>query len=293
VRPTLPGHRKFLRLGRVLGSNALALGHLELIWHAANETGDPIIGDADDVEILAQWQGERGALVKALLECGSAGGAGFIDAVDGGRYAVHDYAHHAPDYVRKRAAREEERRKRVLSGTNDRSAADSDRTLTGQRPPNGSTPAPAPAPAQEKEHSPLAVARVAPVADATPDSSPTGRFALNGKSNGHANGHDTALHQQIIAAYHELCPGMPRVKEWNERRRRKLNARIRERVKAGRPASTVEYWRQLFEKASGSDFLGGRSKTEWRCPGIEWLLEPKNFTKLIEGAYDNLGGGGR
>lgn len=89
ARPTLFGHRKFIKLARVLGDDARALGHLEFLWHAANETGNPIIGDANDVESLAKWKGEPGALVKALVECGSAGGAGFIDRLDDGRFEIH------------------------------------------------------------------------------------------------------------------------------------------------------------------------------------------------------------
>jgi hypothetical protein len=96
-----------------------------------------------------------------------------------------------------------------------------------------------------------------------------------------------ALEKQILDAYHELLPDLPAVRDWNDRRKKKLRARIRERVKAGKPADGIAYWRQLFAKAAASDFLCARSKADWRCPGLEWLLEAKNFTKLIEGAYDN------
>lgn len=111
ARPTLFTHRKFLKLSRLLGSEVLALGHLEFLWHAANESGDPVLGEAEDVEALARWRGEPGALVKALLECGCAGGAGFIDARPDGQYEIHDYWHHAPEYVGSRHARESERRR--------------------------------------------------------------------------------------------------------------------------------------------------------------------------------------
>lgn len=102
------------------------------------------------------------------------------------------------------------------------------------------------------------------------------------------NGYDRELEASIVAAYHEILPNLPRVRDWNDRRKRKLRDRIRERVKDGKPADKVDYWIRVFRKAADSDFLMGR-KTDWRCPGLEWLLEPKNFTKLIEGAYDNHG----
>ncbi len=104
-----------------------------------------------------------------------------------------------------------------------------------------------------------------------------------------SDGIDRELEQQILAAYHELLPDLPQVRDWNDRRKRKLRDRIRERVKAGKPADRVSYWRDVFRKAARSDFLTGRAK-DWRCPGLEWILESRNFTKLIEGAYDNTGG---
>jgi hypothetical protein len=96
------------------------------------------------------------------------------------------------------------------------------------------------------------------------------------------------LHQAIIDAYHEVLPNLPAVKTWTERRKRKLDARIRDRKKEGKASGVVAYWAGFFRKVAASDFLCGRGKTDWRCPGLEWLLEPKNFEKVIEGSYDNV-----
>lgn len=124
---------------------------------------------------------------------------------------------------------------------------------------------------QEKKDSPLANARGAPAAEAAAQA---------------LNGHYAELERQILAAYAEMLPELPQIRDWNERRRKKLRARIAERVRKGKPADTVDYWRGLFSKVAASDFLMGR-RGDWRCPGLEWLLEPKNFTRLIEGGYDN------
>lgn len=137
MRPGLLRHRKFARLARLVGSRPLALGHLEMLWEVAYESGDDLLGDAGDVEQLAEWGGEAGRLASALAE------AGFIDPVEGGGFRVHDLWDHAPEYVRKRRKREEERRE-----TGARL-----RTPSGQCPPNGSqclpngkTPSPSPSP---------------------------------------------------------------------------------------------------------------------------------------------------
>lgn len=131
ARPTLTRHRKFKHLSRLLGSKPLALGSLELLWEVAYENGDDLLGKAEDVEYQAGWQGAPGALVSALME------SEFLDQ-DGNLYRVHDLWDHAPDYVRKRLKREQQRRETGAKL----------RTLSGQRPDTDrsvSTP-PAPAP---------------------------------------------------------------------------------------------------------------------------------------------------
>lgn len=114
-RPTLTVHRKFRRLAAAIHSRPLARGLLEQLWDAAYEAGDEYIGDSTDVEAAAGWEGTPDLLVKALLEAGGDGHAGFIEEVPGrsGHYRVHDLWHHAPDYVRKRRQREEERRQKA------------------------------------------------------------------------------------------------------------------------------------------------------------------------------------
>lgn len=91
------------------------------------------------------------------------------------------------------------------------------------------------------------------------------------------------FHQEIIRAYHELCPDLPQVKLWTDGRRSSLEARIAERKASGKPADTIGYWRSLFQQVASSDFLCGRS-ADWRAD-LAWLLKPENFAKTIEGRY--------
>jgi hypothetical protein len=99
---------------------------------------------------------------------------------------------------------------------------------------------------------------------------------------------DTALEKQILGAYHELLPNLPAVKIWSPENRRQLNDRIRETLKRGQNADSVDYWRRFFAKVAASDFLSGRTKDPWRCPGLKWFIKPTNFAKVIEGNYDNV-----
>jgi uncharacterized protein YdaU (DUF1376 family) len=95
-----------------------------------------------------------------------------------------------------------------------------------------------------------------------------------------------ALHLQVIEAYHEVCPDLPHVKIWTQKRRQALDARIAERTAAGKPADSVDYWHGLFQQVASSDFLSGRTKEPFTA-SLEWLLLPNNFAKTIEGHYSN------
>lgn len=112
ARPTLNTHPKFAMLAHRLQGRALARGVLELVWEAAYASGDAEIGPADAVEAIADWRGARGELAAALVECG------FLDMqthangelLQAATYLVHDLEDHAPAYVLKRQAKEEERK---------------------------------------------------------------------------------------------------------------------------------------------------------------------------------------
>lgn len=159
ARPGLMRHKKFARLARLIGNEVLARGHLELLWEVAYENGDDLVGDAGDLEHLTKWDGEPGALAAAMTQ------AGFVDQEEGGQYRVHDLWDHAPDYVRRRRQRENERQEKGAglrrSVVSDQAVTGQSPTDAGQRPPNGRprAPAPAPAPTQEATAAARACAR--------------------------------------------------------------------------------------------------------------------------------------
>src|SRR5262245_13626516 len=106
ARPGFRQHPKFRRLRHILQEpEPHVLGYCECLWSVAYECGNDLIGDEIDVEIAAGWPGERGKLCAALKACR------LIDEVDG-RYHVHDLWDHAPDYVRKRREREQDRNRK-------------------------------------------------------------------------------------------------------------------------------------------------------------------------------------
>jgi endogenous inhibitor of DNA gyrase (YacG/DUF329 family) len=82
-------------------------GHLEMLWDAAHESGNPVFECSEAVEAVVDWPGEAGSFVTLASQQGS----NFLDLREDGRYEIHDYWHHAPKYVASRHAAEAERRK--------------------------------------------------------------------------------------------------------------------------------------------------------------------------------------
>jgi hypothetical protein len=65
-RPTLFDHPKFHRLVYILKiPEPQVLGLLEYMWRVGYASGNPVIGDAIDVEIAAKWWGEPGLFAGA------------------------------------------------------------------------------------------------------------------------------------------------------------------------------------------------------------------------------------
>lgn len=261
ARPGLTRHRKFARLARLLGNEAHARGHLELLWDVAYENGDELLGDAGDVEFLARWAAEPGVLADALRD------SGFLDEIEG-LYRVHDLWDHAPDYVRKRRTRESERRTKgaELKGNGEQRPV-SDRSATGQCSPNGRTRAPAPAPAPALE-------ALETLTSAAP----------------------TASASEVEAAEPALTHSVDEAQAlWNERTRlpiprwvRTPDARKRSvRALLASKTGWQDFVAVLDEIASSAFLRGEAPGTDGRrwCVDIGFVLSPSNRAKILEGNY--------
>lgn len=74
-------------------------------------------------------------------------------------------------------------------------------------------------------------------------------------------------------------PSMPRWDEWNDDRRRKAKARLKER--------TISQWVGVIQRMNASPFLTGQVNHFRATP--DWFLKPANITKVLEGNYSGQG----
>lgn len=84
----------------------------------------------------------------------------------------------------------------------------------------------------------------------------------------------------IVQQYSILAPSLPKILKVTPARRKSIGARLRD-------YSEDEIY-DVFVKAEESDFLSGRNEA-WKGCNIDWLMNPNNFIKVLEGKYVNTG----
>jgi hypothetical protein len=89
-------------------------------------------------------------------------------------------------------------------------------------------------------------------------------------------------YDDILAAYHDALPMLPAVRLLTDARRKKIKSRWHELT----DRQSLDYWQRFFAYVATSDFLTGRSG-KWSSCSFDWLFEPGNHIKVVEGNYEN------
>lgn len=89
--------------------------------------------------------------------------------------------------------------------------------------------------------------------------------------------------KKAVDAWNEFAGqvGLSRVKKLTSVRRSSLQARIKD-------AGGIDGWMVALEKVRGSPGLIGSNDRGWKA-SFDWLIGENNFTKLMEGRYDEWG----
>lgn len=83
--------------------------------------------------------------------------------------------------------------------------------------------------------------------------------------------------EEIFEKFKEICTSLPVPYKLTDKRRSTIKARLKEYSK--------EQITEVFELAEKSDFLTGK-ETDWNA-SFDWILNPSNFVKILEGNYKN------
>lgn len=89
-------------------------------------------------------------------------------------------------------------------------------------------------------------------------------------------------YELISQKFNEVCVSLPSITKLTDKRKRAIDkVFVKEKV------IDMEEYDKLLVKTEASDFLTGREGS-WRA-NFDWLMNPNNIAKVIDGNYDNKG----
>ena len=86
--------------------------------------------------------------------------------------------------------------------------------------------------------------------------------------------------KNIVDLFHSICKSYPKVRSISENRKKAIQARLR--------VHGIDTIKEVFEKAEASDFLKGKNNKNWSAD-FDWIMTDGNFSKILDGKYDNRG----
>lgn len=276
ARPTLDRHPKFRYMMRLLNiPRPLARGYLELMWDAANESGNPVFENAEFLAAAVDYDGDPCKLCTCLVECN------LLDVTVDGKYAIHDYWDHCPEYALNRAKRESER-------MSDKICCSCGNTYKSGDPRAKYCSTACKVREHRKRHQVARNSNVTecnvtdtyrygtptptPLEDTNVSSSPLPPVGeRQAKEDSFKN-----LKAELQTAWNTLADthGLPRAEAWNETRTKSLRARAAH-------AFWRDNWREALTRVPLNPWNLGENDRGWRA-NIDWFLRDKTVPQLIE-----------
>ena len=96
-------------------------------------------------------------------------------------------------------------------------------------------------------------------------------------------------YQKIIETYNEIC--VPKGRPAARRNNTKRQARIRSLWNESDKVRSLDWWRSYFAKAMTIDYIvngfTSRDGRHWNGADLDYLLQDKTITRIVEGSYDH------
>lgn len=97
-----------------------------------------------------------------------------------------------------------------------------------------------------------------------------------------SNGKPVNVCDEVKDMFNSIAVDLPKIKALSEARKKAINARVKEHG--------IDLVREAFITAQESEFLSGRGGDKWKA-SFDWIMNPNNFIKVVEGNYNNNGNG--
>ena len=257
----LPQHPKTKRLARMLNISVReAVGSLYMLWWWAMEyaeDGNLSEYEASDIADAVQWEGDPEKFLTSLIECGPGSKSGFIDKTEKGLF-LHDWEEYGGHYLEMR----EKNRERIKKMRSEKKEACTERVRTPYVQGN----------ITQHDNTQQYMTE-----QNTTEEKPT-------PPTHHPVDDESATLQKVIDCWNKkLGPlGFPGILKNTPAREKALRGRIN----MSSDREKIDWWKNLFEKISQSDFLKNSTKDRnWFS--FDWILNENNLVKVLEGKYDN------
>lgn len=106
----------------------------------------------------------------------------------------------------------------------------------------------------------------------------TDKSSIDNNMSTSVDGRNAFDYQAVVNAFNSICVSLPKIQKLTDPRKKKIKA-LQHHLG---DMSIDEY----FKMVEQSDFLTGRAG-DWNGCNFDWILNPTNLTKIIEGNYNN------
>ncbi len=116
----------------------------------------------------------------------------------------------------------------------------------------------------------------------SPDSGALRSAGKDGNFQGKGIGQTPGEDEAFFCLWNRAAVLLPKARELNATRRRKIRARLRDR--------TISEWGEIFQRMNASPFLRGEIGAGTFRADFDWIIANEgNAVKVLEGRYDNRG----
>ncbi len=263
IKTSFKDHRKRKKGNMILGLQKSITDYVLDLWLATAENHpDGILDGMDEINIAleAGWEGNANQFIEALIV------SGFLEKNGSGIFKIHDWDEHQPWVIGSKERSERARRAALIKHHG--CEPDADGMPDACDPQTTRTaPSPSPSPSPKPIDTPNGVSSP----DASGDSPDPPKIPQCPQG-------------EIKALYHEiLCPPLAPVNEWSPELAKILRNMWREKPERWE----LTWWEKYFRFVKASDFLMGR-KTDF-IADLEWIIRPRNRTKILNGRFHNRG----
>ncbi len=261
----LRNHPKTLKAARLLGvSIPQVVGHLHMLWWWVMDyapSGDLSDFSSADIAVGAGWDGNPEEFVEALVSSGMGLRAGFLERDEHGGLTVHDWSQHGGrDIDERRAAVDRKRRWR------DKANEDATRGETGTNA--NATVLPQVRGEERRGEERRREKTLVPLPAPSDAEEPPKQKKIP--------------YQEIVDAYHEALPMLPRIREMTDQRRKAIASRWG----SSPERQSLDWWRQYYHAVAGSEFLLGENARRWKAD-FDFLLKEQKMVMVLEGRYQS------